>query len=301
MRLELEQYKLIVENTPNLIWVSGVDGKCYYFNQTWLDFRGRNLSDEYGDGWFEGVHPDDRERCMEIYMENFKEQKEFQMVYRLQRYDGEYRWIDDSGAPFYDEAGKFSGFVGSCVDITEGIRGQQYKKRAIRDGLTGIFNRQYFFDLLNEEFYKAIENNKPLSVIMFDVDKFKSINDNFGHLVGDQVLKTICNSVNQVIRDFDLFARYGGDEFIIGLPATEIAAANKVANRINDNFNQIVIEGKEELKISCSIGTVTLKAEKSIEDLIDKADKAVYRCKNSGGNCVINYDQQFAQKHKNLL
>ena len=290
MNLELEQYKLIVENTPNLIWVSGVDGKCYYFNQTWLDFRGRNLGDEYGDGWFEGVHPDDRERCMEIYIKNFKEQKEFQMVYRLKRYDGEYRWIDDSGAPFYDEAGKFSGFVGSCVDITERIRGQQYKERATRDGLTGVFNRQYFFDLLNEEFYKAIENNKPLSVIMFDVDKFKSINDNFGHLVGDQVLKTICNSVNQVIRDFDLFARYGGDEFIIGLPATDVTAANQVANRINDNFNQIVIEGKEELKISCSIGTVTLKAEKSIEDLIEKADKAVYRCKNSGGNCVVNYD-----------
>lgn len=297
MSLELEQYKLIVENTPNLIWVSGVDGKCYYFNQTWLDFRGRSLGDESGDGWFEGVHPDDQERCMEIYLENFKEQKEFQMVYRLKRFDGEYRWIDDSGAPFYDEAGKFSGFVGSCVDITERIRGQQYKERATRDGLTGILNRQHFFDLLNEEFYRAVENNNLLSVIMFDVDKFKSINDNFGHLVGDQVLKAICNSVNQMIRDFDLFARYGGDEFIIGLPATDINAANKVANRISENINQIVIEGKEELKVSCSIGTVTLKAEASIEDLIDKADKAVYRCKNDGGNCVVNYHQQFAQKY----
>src|SRR6056297_1372974 len=297
MGLELEQYKLIVENTPNLIWVSGVDGKCYYFNQTWLDFRGRSLGEEYGYGWFEeGVHPDDKERCLEIYTENFEEEKEFQMVYRLKRHDGEYRWIDDSGAPFYDEAGNFSGFVGSCVDITERIRGQQYKERAIRDGLTGIFNRQYFFDLMNEEYYKAVENKNSLSVIMFDVDKFKSINDNFGHRIGDQVLKEICSSVNQVIRDFDIFARYGGDEFVVGLPGTEALPADKVAVRIKDNINQIRIENEKNLKISCSIGTITLKNEKSIENLIDKADKALYSCKNNGGNCVINYHQQFAQK-----
>jgi diguanylate cyclase (GGDEF)-like protein/PAS domain S-box-containing protein len=297
MGLELEQYKLIVENTPNLIWVSGVDGKCYYFNQTWLDFRGRSLGEEYGYGWFEeGVHPDDKERCLEIYTKNFDQQKEFKMTYRLRRYDGEYRWIDDSGAPFYDEAGNFSGFVGSCVDVTERIRGQQYKERAIKDGLTGVFNRQYFFDLMKEEYYKAVENDNSLSVIMFDVDNFKSINDNYGHLVGDQVLKAIADSVNQVIRDFDIFARYGGDEFVVGLPGTEALAADKVAVRIKDNINQIRIENEKNLKISCSIGIITLKNEKSIENLIDKADKALYSCKNDGGNCVVNYHQQFAQK-----
>jgi diguanylate cyclase (GGDEF)-like protein/PAS domain S-box-containing protein len=295
MGLELEQYKLIVENTPNLIWVSGVDGECCYFNQTWLKFRGRSLDEEYGYGWFEeGVHPDDKDRCLKIYTENFEKQKEFKMIYRLKRYDGKYRWIDDSGAPFYDEAGDFSGFVGSCVDITERIRGQQYKERAIRDGLTGIFNRQYFFDLMNEEYFKAVENNNSLSVLMLDVDKFKSINDSFGHQVGDYVLKAISDSVNQVIRDFDIFARYGGDEFVVGLPGTDIRAANKVAVRVKDNINQLKIENEEELKISCSIGTVTLNSEKGIEELIDKADKALYKCKDDGGNCVVSYNQQFA-------
>ncbi|TDO73050.1 PAS domain S-box-containing protein/diguanylate cyclase (GGDEF)-like protein [Halanaerobium saccharolyticum] len=297
MGLELEQYKLIVENTPNLIWVSGVDGKCYYFNQTWLDFRGRSLGEECGYGWFEeGVHPDDQERCLNIYKENFNKKQEFQMVYRLKRHDGEYRWIDDSGAPFYDDAGKFSGFVGSCVDITERIRGQQYKERATRDGLTGILNRQHFFDSMNEEYFKALENDVPLSLIMFDVDKFKLINDSYGHLIGDQVLKAISSSVNEVVRDFDVFARYGGDEFIVGLPGTDRMAANQVAIRIQDNINKIVIANKKDLKISCSIGTVTLNEEKSIEDLIDRADKALYICKNEGGNCVVNYPQKLAHK-----
>ncbi len=295
MGLELEQYKLIVENTPNLIWVSGIDAKCYYFNQTWLDFRGRSLGEEYGNGWFEdGVHPDDKEKCMQIYLENFKKKQRFNMVYRLQRFDGEYRWIDDTGAPFYDQAGNFAGFVGSCVDITERIRGQQYKERAIRDGLTGVFNRQYFFDLMKEEYYKAVENDSSLSIIMFDVDKFKSINDNYGHLVGDQVLKKISKAVNEVIRDFDLFARYGGDEFVVGLPSTDSASANKVALRILDNIDKIEVKGEADLNVSCSIGTVSLEKEKNIELLIDKADQALYSCKNNGGSCVVNFNHEFA-------
>ncbi|MFW6266828.1 MAG: sensor domain-containing diguanylate cyclase [Halanaerobium sp.] len=295
MSLELEQYKLIVENTPNLIWVSGVDAKCYYFNQTWLEFRGRTLGEEYGNGWFEnGVHSDDKEKCIEIYLDNFNKRQRFNMVYRLQRYDGEYRWIDDTGAPFYDQVGNFAGFVGSCVDITERIRGQQYKERAIRDGLTGIFNRQYFFELMQEEYYKAVENQKDLSVIMFDVDKFKTINDSYGHMVGDQVLKKITKAVNEVIRDFDFFARYGGDEFIVGLPGTDTAAVNKVALRILDNIENIKIEKVLELKIACSIGAVTLNKEKSIEQLIDKADQALYNSKNNGGNCVVNFNHKFA-------
>ncbi|MFW5737192.1 MAG: sensor domain-containing diguanylate cyclase [Halanaerobium sp.] len=295
MGLELEQYRMIVENTPNLIWVSGVDAKCYYFNQTWLEFRGRSLGEEYGDGWFEdGVHPDDKEKCMEMYLNNFEKKQCFNMVYRLQRYDGEYRWIDDTGAPFYDQAGNFAGFVGSCVDITERIRGQQYKERAIRDGLTGIFNRQYFFELMQEEYYKAVENQKPLSVIMFDVDKFKTINDSYGHMVGDQVLKKLTKAVNEVIRDLDFFARYGGDEFIIGLPGTDTVAVNKVALRILDNIENIKIEKALELEITCSIGAVTLNKEKSIEQLIEKADQALYNSKNNGGNCVVNFNHKFA-------
>ncbi|RCW54612.1 MULTISPECIES: sensor domain-containing diguanylate cyclase [Halanaerobium] len=295
MGLKLEQYKRIVENTPNLIWVSGVDAKCYYFNQTWLDFRGRSLGEEYGNGWFEdGVHPDDKEECMKIYLENFNQKKRFNMVYRLQRHDGEYRWIDDTGAPFYDEAGNFAGFVGSCVDITERIRGQQYKERATQDGLTGIFNRQYFFDLMQEEYFKSVENKTPLSVIMFDVDKFKSINDNYGHLIGDQVLKSITEAVNKVIRDFDLFARYGGDEFVVGLPGTSTMAASKVAVRILESIEKVKIKKEPELAISCSIGTVTLNKENNFEELIDKADKALYSCKNDGGNCVVNFNHKFA-------
>lgn len=129
---------------------------------------------------------------------------------------------------------------------------------------------------------------------MFDVDKFKEINDNYGHLVGDLVLKKITAAVNEVIRDFDLFARYGGDEFAVGLPSTDITAANKVALRILDKIAEIKVVKGVNLEVSCSIGIATLAKEKSIEDLIDKADKALYTCKSDGGNCVIHFKSEFA-------
>lgn len=114
-----EHYKAIFENFPALIWFSGLDALCYYFNKTWLTFTGRSLEEERGNGWAEGVHPDDFDRCLKIYLDNFNVQKPFDMDYRLKHHSGEYRWISDHGQPFYDENGEFAGYIGSCYDISE--------------------------------------------------------------------------------------------------------------------------------------------------------------------------------------
>ena len=143
MAMSLNEYKIIVETAPNLIWRSGLDAKCYYFNKTWLDFTGRTFEQEYGDGWIEGVHPDDLDRCVKIYLENFDKRSMFEMEYRLLRHDGEWRWINDRGVPVVDEDGHFDGFVGSCLDVTERVEGYVFKEMAQKDGLTGIFSRQY--------------------------------------------------------------------------------------------------------------------------------------------------------------
>jgi PAS domain S-box-containing protein len=111
-----EQYRLLVEDSPVLIWRAGPDGRCDYFNETWLRFTGRSLEQELGDGWVEGVHPEDRERCLGIYREHFAQRTPFEMELRLRRHDGVYRWIFDRGVPVLDD-GAFAGYVGSCVDI----------------------------------------------------------------------------------------------------------------------------------------------------------------------------------------
>jgi PAS domain S-box-containing protein len=112
-------FRQIADSAPVLIWLSGVDALCTWFNKPWINFRGRTLEQEVGNGWAEGVHKEDYDRCAGIYLSNFEKRTPFQMEYRLQRADGEYRWILDHGVPRYADSGLFLGFIGSCVDITD--------------------------------------------------------------------------------------------------------------------------------------------------------------------------------------
>ena len=100
-----------------MIWRSGADGKCDYFNATWLSFTGRAWAQEIGDGWLEGVHPNDVDRCHDCFLDSFKQQRAFEREYRLRRFDGTYRCVFDRGEPYFDAAGAFRGFVGNCVDV----------------------------------------------------------------------------------------------------------------------------------------------------------------------------------------
>jgi diguanylate cyclase (GGDEF)-like protein/PAS domain S-box-containing protein len=112
-------YLTVLENFPALIWRAGLDGKCNYFNSTWLEFTGRTHEQESGDGWAEGVHPDDLHACVATYLDNFKARQPFALEYRLRRHDGEYRWLLDVGRPFINLDGEFAGYLGACFDVTE--------------------------------------------------------------------------------------------------------------------------------------------------------------------------------------
>jgi PAS domain S-box-containing protein len=112
-------FRLLADKAPVLIWMSDTDGQCIYFNRPWLDFTGRTIDQEFGAGWLEGVHPDDRERCWRTYETAFHARRDFSMEYRLRRADGAYRWILDNGAPFEGLDGSFAGYFGSGIDITD--------------------------------------------------------------------------------------------------------------------------------------------------------------------------------------
>ncbi len=121
-----ELYLKIFEDFPALIWRSRLDKLCDYFNKTWLEFTGRSFEQEFGYGWAEGVHPDDFDFCVQIYVNAFDNQQSFLMEYRLKNKAGEYRWIRDFGRPFYDLDNTFLGYIGSCYDITE-IKENEHK------------------------------------------------------------------------------------------------------------------------------------------------------------------------------
>ena len=112
------QYRTLADSGQVLIWASGTDKQCNYFNKSWLEFTGRVLEQELGNGWTNGVHPDDLQRCLDVYISSFDRREKFSMDYRLRRHDGEYRWIQDDGCPRYNSDCEFIGYLGYCLDIT---------------------------------------------------------------------------------------------------------------------------------------------------------------------------------------
>ncbi len=113
------RFRTMADTAPVMIWMSGTDKLCSFFNKGWLDFTGRPLEQELGNGWTEGVHREDFDRCFEVYASSFDARQLFTMEYRLRRSDGEYRWVLDNGTPRFAPDGTFLGYIGSCIDITE--------------------------------------------------------------------------------------------------------------------------------------------------------------------------------------
>ena len=119
LRESEERFRTVANAAPVMIWMSGPDKLCTFFNKGWLDFTGRSLDQELGNGWAEGVHVEDVDRCLDVYQNSFNARESFTMEYRLRRSDGEYRWVLDSGTPRFAPDGAFLGYIGSCIDITE--------------------------------------------------------------------------------------------------------------------------------------------------------------------------------------
>ena len=128
-REEDRRFRTMANGAPVLIWMSGTDKLCNWFNEPWLAFTGRTMEQEMGNGWAEGVHPDDLQRCLDVYVGHFDRREPFSMEYRLRRHDGAFRWLVDNGKPLFDGAGNFTGYIGSCIDIDEAKRAES----ALRD------------------------------------------------------------------------------------------------------------------------------------------------------------------------
>jgi two-component system, sensor histidine kinase PdtaS len=124
------EFRELADNAPVMIWRSGTDMLCNFFNRPWLEFTGRSMEQELGMGWAQGVHPDDHDRCVDTYVTAFRAREPFSMDYRLRRRDGAYRWIVDNGAPF-ERDGTFAGYFGSCIDIEERKRLEQEQLRLL--------------------------------------------------------------------------------------------------------------------------------------------------------------------------
>ncbi len=160
---------------------------------------------------------------------------------------------------------------------------RQIEELAMRDELTGLYNRRVILDCLKKEIKRAIRYKLPLSVSIGDVDYFKSINDVHGHLKGDEVLQSIANHLTMCIRDTDKIGRYGGEEFLIILPHTDIHKALSCLERCRAGIETGSFDG---VKVTISFGVAQLSSKDTADSLILRADKALYAAKNKGRNRV---------------
>ena len=165
---------------------------------------------------------------------------------------------------------------------------EEIYRMAIIDGLTAIHNKRYFVDFLDREHGRAIRHQRPLSLILFDVDRFKGFNDQFGHINGDRVLEQMASRVRSFVRRDECFARYGGEEFALILPEAPeegaIALAEKI--RIAVQETPFRLEDDEDVDVTVSLGVATLRENETVQGLIARADEALYAAKAAGRNCV---------------
>lgn len=169
------------------------------------------------------------------------------------------------------------------------------RELAITDSLTGLYNRRFFFELAGKELSRAHRSQQPLSVMLLDLDNFKQINDQYGHLVGDQALQAVAKRIRDCIREIDILGRYGGEEFVMLMPDTDLASAIQMAERVCLGMNSDPIKINEQtISMAASLGVATLEVGQNItiDSLLDQADQALYTAKREGRNQVAFYPKQ---------
>ena len=276
-----EKFRVLAEVAPVGIFIQKV--KFIYVNKTFADMLEYSIDELLNlESVLQVVHPDFREKVKKIVQERLQGIKE------IHRYEikvltktGKEKWVEvSSSATKYQGENVGIGFV---LDITQRKEWEQkLEKLATTDGLTGILNRYAFNKFLEEEIYRAERYGTTFSIILFDIDNFKKINDTFGHLTGDKVLKELARIVKKEIRKSDIFARWGGEEFIILLPNgnNSVKVAEKIREKIkNHKFDTLS-------KITASFGVTSYKKGDTINSIIKRADQALYMAKEKGKNRV---------------
>lgn len=164
---------------------------------------------------------------------------------------------------------------------------QRAVESASIDPLTGVRNRTAMDSTMKREVGLALRHKTPLSVILMDIDHFKSVNDRYGHLYGDQALKAVARCAEQSIRESDIIFRYGGEEFLILLTGTDLNGAELLAERIRENIESMPPQSDKSIRMTVSLGVTTLLEQDDINSLFQRMDSALYRAKENGRNRVV--------------
>ncbi len=280
------------------LWHWMVQSDELIFNEkkaTNLGYSREEIPEEVGFEYFTSkLHPEDYDRVMDNMRQHLlNKTNAFDLEYRIQTKDGHYVWYYDRGKVMKrTKEGKPLVVSGIVFDVSKNKNmenelreaNEKLKQLVITDELTGAFNKRFMNEKINSEIQLYDRTNTSFSLIMLDVDNFKLVNDNFGHNVGDLVLKKVVETVKKRIRKIDILSRWGGDEFIILLPDTQMPHAIVLAEDLKAAFDRIMID--EVGKVTSSIGVSTYTKGDTIDTLIKKVDDLMYHSKSKGKGSI---------------
>ena len=235
--------------------------------------------------WHRMIYPDDK-MMVEASIEKVLSGSDVHPIeHRIIRRDDKVVWIRNTMVPHRNEQGLMMHYDGLIEDITERkLAEEELKRLAATDKLTGAYNRTKCHEILEREIERVKRHNQPLSIIIFDIDRFKKVNDRYGHSAGDYVLKTIADIVRESIRKIDYFVRWGGEEFMIISSETSLKEASALAERIREIIETSAFENVG--KVTVSFGVTEFRESDTEDSLIKRADDAMYEAKKKGRNRV---------------
>jgi diguanylate cyclase (GGDEF)-like protein/PAS domain S-box-containing protein len=286
-----ERHRLALEGTDDGLWDWDLATDVLFLSPRWKAILGQSDEEVENrpESWLSRIHPDDRagvEQALAAHRAGAT--RHFAAEHRLRSRDGSYRWCLARGVARRGADGAATRIAGTLTDVTSTREAQARLERdALHDPLTGLPNRALFLDRLALALRRAARRpagEPPAAVLFLDLDRFKTVNDSLGHLVGDRLLVAAATRLRAVVRPADTVARLGGDEFVVLLEGlSDLAEAERVAERVQEAIAAPVLVDGRELHVSASIGIAVAGPGAEPGDVVRDADLAMYRAKSEGG------------------
>lgn len=312
IRHSKELYEKLILTVPDVVALVDLEGKILFINEPAVEFLGYNLDELIGTSIFELIIPEQRQYAVNNMKKRYNSQINL-VEYKYVRKNGIIIDIETNGNLLKDKKGEPYGIVYITRDITlrkekehqleqakieiENINAELNKKnlllsetnnilmeKSITDSLTKLYNHQYIYDIVVKQSQLSKTAGQALCIMMADIDFFKRVNDDYGHLIGDGVIITLTQVIKNIIRKNDFAGRYGGEEFLVVLPKTKLNEAINIAEKIRKSIETQKFDA-ENLKVTISIGVAEYSGEEAAL-LINKADKLLYKAKENGRNRI---------------
>ncbi|GKV55929.1 hypothetical protein NCCP2222_18760 [Sporosarcina sp. NCCP-2222] len=284
-----DQFRIIANHSRDLIVILDIYGKVEYISPSCTEALGFSEEEIMARPFPYFIHPEDRSGLVNAFTDSLRKQRHFKVKFRMRNKWNEWIWFEIYGSPVFNEQHRINRIVAIARDISVDKRSEeQLRYFAYHDMLSDLWNRRAFYEHLADALQREQYRREGLALLLLDIDRFKWINDQNGHDIGDQVIAEFSKRLKGAVRRMDTVARFGGDEFAVLLPSVGSREdAYAVAESIQRAIAKPWVFTDRCLLVTTSIGLAVAEGNMTDDELIKQADLALYEAKESGRNCCI--------------